>query len=98
MSGCSDGLKNDLNRFRKRVCKMVPSQYYDQVQSNQQIFDKKCINLCDKILDDKNHPLHVYLNRLSHHSNLLNMIYCRTKRFKCTFIPSAIAVYNEIEK
>ena len=97
-NGCSDSLKKDLNRFRKRVCKMIPAEYHSCVQSNQEIFNSKCISLCEKILTDLKHPLHTYVKKLPHHDNLLSMIYCRTSRFKSTFVPSAIKVYNLFEK
>ena len=97
-NGCSESLKRDLNKFRKRVCKMVPREFQSNVQSTREIFSKNCVAICEKILDDEIHPLHQYFKRLPHHNNMLSMIYCRTNRFKDTFVPSAVTEYDKFAK
>jgi hypothetical protein len=92
-SGCSDKLKKDVSKFRKKICKMVSVEYHDAVDVPSIIYEKKCTSLAVKILKDSSHPLHDYFNLLPH-GERLNMLYCRTSRFHDTFVPSAIKVFN----
>ena len=54
---------------------------------------KKWYRIGTKILKDKNHFLNPPFNFLPHNRRL-NVIYCRTNRFKNTLIPSFILKYN----
>ena len=49
------------------------------------------------ILDDASHPLHTALySRRSEFSNRFKSVPCTTDRYKNSFIPRAIRVYNEL--
>ena len=96
-NGCSDKLVKDLCKFRKRVCKMVNPKFHHLIDDCSVIHEKKCLALQKKIMKDISHPLHCYFRILPHH-DLLNMIYCRTDRFKNTFVPTSIKIYNNVLK
>ena len=90
-AGCTNEMKKDVRRFHKKICKLCPTE---SIPSFDDIFSSKCSALCTKIMKDSDHPLHQYFKVLKHH-DLLNVIYCRTNRFKNTFVPAAIAIYNK---
>ena len=92
-NSCNDKQVKDFDKFRKRVCKMIGSDYHDIIDECTSVHNKKCIALQKKIMKDIAHPLHYYFTMLPH-NNILNMIYCRTDRFKNTFVPTSIKLYN----
>ena len=93
-SSC-DYLKKDLNRFAKRMYRIIPAEHHHMIVPLSDLFEKKCKYMCDKIMSDSTHSLHHYFNVLCH-SQKLRVIYCRTNRFKYSFVPSSISVYNHM--
>ena len=92
-NACSEKLHGLMNKSRKRVCKIVGSQYHCFIDKPDFLYDKKCISLVGKIIKDCLHPLHVYFKFLPH-GKRLRMQYSRTARFHDSFVPSSIKVYN----
>ena len=89
---CTDKQIKDIYKFGKRVKKMTSKNTHQLIEDINDRYEKQCIALVEKIMDNSYHPLHSYFCTLPH--NRLNMIYCRTTRFKNTFVPSAIKLYN----
>ena len=92
--GCSDSLVKDINKFNKKVCKLVRPEFHSQILDNEACYERKTLAMVDKIMKDSDHPFHHYFKWLNHDSRL-NMLYCRTDRFKNTFIPSSIKLFND---
>lgn len=93
--GSCSYLKKDLNRFVRRLYKLTPVELHNLIVPLNTIFENKCRSLVEKIMSDDSHPLFQYLNFFNHHNKKLRMMYCRTNRFKNSFIPSAISVFND---
>ena len=53
---------------------------------------KKCKSLSSKIAKDKTHPLFPYITILPH--GHLRVPRCRTERFRKSFLPYAIKLFN----
>ncbi len=50
-------------------------------------------NKCSKIMKDSSHPLHCHFNFLNS-GRRLNTMYARTLRFKTSYVPTAIRLFN----
>ena len=59
---CSEKLHGLMNKSRKRVCKIVGSQYHCFIDKPDFLYDKKCMSLVGKIIKDCLHPLHMFSN------------------------------------
>ena len=93
-SSC-DYLKKELSRFVKRMHIMIPADHHHMIIPLSELFEKKSKYMCNKIMSDSCHPSHHYFNILCR-SQKLSVIYCRTNRFKHSFVPSSISVYNHM--
>ena len=92
-SACTESLKNDINRFDRKMKKMIEPVNSYLISNCKEVHVSRCKSLCDKIMKDCDHPLHPFYCKLNHH-NKLRVIYCRTNRFKNSFVPSSISVFN----
>ena len=92
-NACTDHQKKAIGKFKRRMCKLIRSDYTDSVEIPQLVCETKSLSAVTRIMSDNTHPLH-YCFSLLPHGLRLNMIYCRTNRFQSTFVPSAIKLYN----
>ena len=92
---CDSKQKKILQKLRKKVCRMVSPEMRHQIEDLETVKNKKSICMLEKIMSDQHHPLHDFINLLPHGSRL-DVPYCRTKRYKTTFIPSSIKLYNSM--
>lgn len=90
---CCNKLKSKVQKFQKKMSKIVSPSCYDTIESHVAVYEKKCMSLTVKILNDNDHPLSIYINRLPHGKRLF-MISTTLARFRETFVPCSIKLYN----
>ena len=64
----------------------------NQVENPRTISTKKCKSLISKIVKDETHPLYPYITTLPH--GHLRVPWSRTERFRKSFLPYAIKLFN----
>ena len=64
----------------------------NQVENPRMISTKKCKSLISKMVKDETHPLHSYITTLPH--GHLRVPWSRTERFRKSFLPYAIKLFN----
>ena len=90
---CGEGLRKDTVKIRKKAERIVGTN--DGLLIEPRVAHKnKCIALLNKISSDDTHPLFKYFRMLPH-GNRYSSIQCRTTRFKNSFIPTCIRLYNQ---
>lgn len=87
--------KNDIKRFHKKVCRMLPGKFHSLVESADDVHAKQCINLAKRIMSDPTHPLYSFF-RLLPSGRRLNVIPSCTNRSHNTFVITAIKLYNSM--
>ena len=92
-NACTAKEKRDVNKCKRKVCKMVSPECTSMIDDPESVCNSKIVAMTKKILKIDSHPLHQYFQLLPHGSRL-NVRYCRTNRYKQTFVPSAIKLYN----
>ena len=63
-SSCTTKEKKSLDKFRKKVCKLVNKDYHDSIFNVYDVHVKQCLALLDRILKDPTHPLHSHFKFL----------------------------------
>ena len=91
-NACDNKLKKTICKFHNKVCKIVNAPAHRFIEHPSDVCQKKCISLINKIVHDQNHILHRYITLLPHGN--LQTVKCRTERFRQTFLPVAIKLYN----
>jgi ribosomal protein L22 len=94
-NACNSKQKKDLKKLRKKVCRMVSPDMRGLIEDLESVHNKKSISMLKKIMSDSNHPLSKFISLLPHGFRL-NMPFCRTVRYKSTFVPSSIKLYNSV--
>ncbi len=92
-NSCSEKDRKRINRFRKKVSKVVSPEYRCLLENAENVHISRCIGLVNRIVNDQSHPFH-NMFRLLRSQERFNVIYCKTARSKNTFIPSAINICN----
>ena len=87
---CDEKQKKDVCKFAKRMKKMTGD--CNQVENPRMISTKKCKSLISKMVKDETHPLHPYITTLPH--GHLRVPWSRTERFRKSFLPYAIKLFN----
>lgn len=90
---CTDSLKKELNRFDRKMKKIVQPVNHHLISNCKDTYISRCRTMCNKIMKDCDHPLNQFYIRLKHHDKL-RVMYCRTNRFKYSFVPSSISIFN----
>ena len=84
----------DTNRLNKLI-KKAGSAVGCKLDTADEVVEKRTLNKLLSILDNPEHPLHQLLDRQrSTFSNRLIQLRCHKERFKKSFIPKAITLYN----
>ena len=86
---CTAQQKKDVSKCKRQVCKMISPDQVITISDPEVVYENKCNMMLRKILSDNSHPLHECIKILPH-GRRLDSVYCRTKRFQSTFVPSAI--------
>ena len=88
--GVSD--RGKLNKLIKKAGSVVGQK----LENIELTFEKRLLKKVLKIQGDELHPMYcILLERRSSFSNRYIMPVCRTERFRCSFLPSAIKCLNE---
>ena len=94
--GCSVGVcdKERLNKLIKKATSVV-GQKLETVDS---VFEKRLVTKVLKIERNESHPMHNILWECrSSFSDRFVMPKCRTERYRCSFLPSAIKCLNRVK-
>ena len=83
--------KKAVCKFARRMIKTV-GNCADNIENPTIVSSKKCVSLISKIIKDQAHPLYPCITILPH--GRLRSIKCKTERFKKSFLPSAINLFN----
>ena len=87
---CDKKQKKEVCKFVKRMKKMTGD--CNRVENPRMISTKKCKSLISKIVKDETHPLCPYITTLIH--GHLRVHWSRTERFRKSFLPYAIKLFN----
>ena len=85
---------SDTNRLNKLIRKAgsVIGCKQDTVEA---VVERRTLNKLLSIMDNPDHPLHLTLDRQrSSFSNRLLQLHCRRDRYRKSFVPQAIALFN----
>ena len=82
--------KKYICEFDRNMKKMTGD--CNQVENPSVISAKKCKSLISKIVKDETHPLYSYITTLPH--GHLRVPWSRTERFRKSFLPYAIKLFN----
>ena len=78
------------------LCRCVKKAEKQSIRSREEvekILNNKMLNQVKKIMSNTDHPLNCYYKTLQSGKRLSN-IYCRTKRYQDSFVPSSILAFN----
>ena len=87
---CDKKQKKEVCKFAKRMKKMTGD--CNKVENPRMISTKKCKSLISKMVKDEAHPLYPYITTLPH--GHLRVPWSRTERFRKSFLPYAIKLFN----
>ena len=90
---CTTKEKKSLDKFRKKVCKLVNKAHHNSIFNVYDVHVKQCLALLDRILKDQSHPLHSHFKFLPS-GERLNVTALKSNRAKNTFVPTAIKLFN----
>jgi hypothetical protein len=85
-------LENELDRPRKSCNRLIKNSH-DKLRSNDFVYTECLQNMFSKILKNHEHPLHNNYEHLPS-GRRLRVLSMRTSRFKGTFVPVTISLYN----
>ena len=91
-NACNVKLQNNVTKFSRKLYKMSDSNCHHLIENPSTVCNIRCLNLISKILNDSNHPLNEFVVILPH--GRIDMPFCKTARFKTTFLPYAIKLTN----
>ena len=94
-SACSYQENKDVNKCKRKVCKIVGADSVNLIEDPQDVYEKKCMSMVKKIMRDRSHPLHDNF-RFLRSGRRLNVPYCRTDRHQSTFVPSSVKLFNTV--
>ncbi len=89
---CDKQLKHKVSKFQRQMCKITDREVHASVEIPRNVYEQKCISLITKIINDKDHYLHHLITVLPH--GHLRTAKCTTERFRKTFLPVAIKLFN----
>lgn len=92
LSWYGNSSSNDRNKLKKII--KSARKLGCNVTSLHDMYTNALAKKTDSIMNYNDHPLNVYFNLLPSGSRL-SSIYARTSRYKNTFVPSAIRLYND---
>ena len=85
-------------RDRKRINKLIKkasSVLACPLESVEQVGERRMLHKLTSIMGNSSHPLHLTVNALkSSRSDRLIHPQCRTERFRKSFIPTAVRLFN----
>ena len=85
---------SDTNRLDK-IIKKTGSVLGLKLESLETVVERRMLNKLLSIMDNKQHPLHQTVDRQrSNFSHRLLQLRCRRDRYRKSFLPNAIALYN----
>ena len=89
---CDKKLRKLVTKFHDKMCKITDKSVYESIEHPRNVYRKKCINLITKMLQDQDHVMHQFIHVLPHGN--LQTVKCNKERFRSTFLPVAIKLYN----
>ena len=86
---------NSLAADRKKLLRIIKSarRLGCDVRTLEELYDDLVRKKVEQTIDDKEHPLNAYFMYLPSGVRL-SSIYCRTTRYKKSFVPAAIRAVN----
>ena len=86
-AGCHKKLKKSINRFPKKMSKLVDSKVGFLIKQPVVILETKCFKLLLKAVADDVYPLHGCVSILP--PGRSKMLLCRSRKFHDSFLPTA---------